>query len=111
MLSYWDTLVSSAAMFSLVWMFVYFYHLAVYGFGDRKHINLLVDCLAKEPEEFKDKYSLSLSGIGAGGVFTLFILSYPFVRHRRRNRAVSFDLFMWLNWLFFIVAILVYMFG
>lgn len=111
MLSYLDTLISSAAMFSLVWMFVYFYHLSVYGFGDRKHINLLVDCLAKDPDEFKDKYSLSLGGIGAGGVFTLFILSYPFVRHRRKNRAVSFDLFMWLNWLFFIVAIFVYTFG
>lgn len=58
-----DTIVSSAAMYSLVWMFVYFYHLAVYGLGDRKHINLLVDCLAKKPEEFKDKYSLSLGGL------------------------------------------------
>lgn len=106
-----DTIISSAALFSLIWMFVYFYYLVVYGLGDRKHINSLVNCLAKDPEAFKDKYSLSLGGIGAGGIFTLFVLGYPIIRHRRRNRAITFDLFMWVNWLFFIVAIFIYTFG
>ena len=106
-----NMLFSTVATFSLVWMFVYSYYSLIFGLGDRRHVNNLVECLAKDPDLFKDRHQHSLSGIGAGGIFTVFILAYPFIRHRRRNKAWSFDIFMWLNWLFFIVASYIYFFS
>ncbi len=111
MLSYLDTLISSAAMFSLVWMFVYFYHLVVYSLGDKKYINQLVDNLAKEPESFKSKNYIAMNSMGAGGLFLYFCLVYPLVRHRRREKKCSFDVFMFLNWLFFITVVYLFFFA
>lgn len=79
------------------WGPVYFYHLVVYSLGDKKHIHQLVDNLAKEPELFKRKNYLSMNSMGAGGLFSYFCLVYPLVRHRRRERKCSFDVFMFLN--------------
>ncbi|ERB64190.1 hypothetical protein N779_16730 [Vibrio coralliilyticus OCN008] len=109
-LLYLDTLISSAAMFSLVWMFVYFYHLVVYSLGDKKHINQLVDNLAKEPESFKSKNYIAMNSMGAGGLFSYFCLVYPFVRHRRREKKWSSDVFMCLNWLFFMTVLYIFVF-
>jgi len=111
LLSYLDTLISSAAMFSLVWMFVYFYHLVVYSLGDKKYINQLVDNLAKEPESFKSKNYIAMNSMGAGGLFLYFCLVYPLVRHRRREKKCSFDVFMFLNWLFFITVVYLFFFA
>lgn len=46
--------------------------------------------------------------IGAGGLFSYFCIVYPFIRHRRRNKKVTFDLFMWLNWLCFMLSAFFY---
>lgn len=93
------------------WILIYFYHLVVYSLGDKKHINQLVDDLAKEPEIFKKKHYISMVSIGAGGLFSYFCIVYPFIRHRRRNKKITFDLFMWLNWVFFIVVIVAYIYA
>jgi hypothetical protein len=98
-------------VFFLVWMFVYFYHLIIYSLGDKKHVNDLVDNLAKNPEKFKKKNNIAMVSIGAGGVFSYFCLVYPFVRHRRRNKKFLNDMFMTLNWLFFMAGIYVYFFA
>lgn len=90
------------------WILIYFYHLVVYSLGDKKHINQLVDDLAKEPRIFKKKHYISMVSIGAGGLFSYFCIVYPFIRHRRRNKKVTFDLFMWLNWLCFMLSAFFY---
>lgn len=106
-----EDMVSYIALFALVWMFPFGYHLIVYSLGDKKNINQLVDDLAKEPETFKNKHYISMVSIGAGGLFSYFCLIYPFIRHRRKNKKITFDLFMWLNWVFFIVVIVAYIYA
>ncbi len=93
-----------------VWAGVYFYHLVVYSLGDKKHINQLVDNLAKEPKSFKDKNYIAMNSMAAGGLFSYFCLVYPLVRHRRREKKCSSDIFMFLNWLFFMVVLYVSVF-
>lgn len=93
------------------WALVYFYHLVVYSLGDKKHINQLVDNLAKEPESFKSKNYIAMNSMGAGGLFLYFCLVYPLVRHRRREKKCSFDVFMFLNWLFFITVVYLFFFA
>ena len=88
-----------------VWGGVYFYHLIVYSLGEKKHINQLVDNLAKEPESFKEKNNIAMNSIGAGGLFSYFCLVYPLVRHRRKTKKRSSDVFMFLNWLFFMTVL------
>ncbi|WP_245798202.1 hypothetical protein [Vibrio ostreicida] len=83
---------------------VYFYHFVVYSLGDKKHINQLVDNLAKEPESFKSKNYIAMNSMGAGALFSYFCMVYPLVRHRRREKKCSSDIFMCLNWLFFMTA-------
>lgn len=87
------------------WTLVYFYHLVVYSLGDKKHINQLVDNLAKEPESFKRLNYIAMNSMGAGGLFSYFCLVYPLVRHRRREKNCFSDVFMFLNWLFFMVVL------
>ena len=106
-----EDMVSYIALFALAWMFPFGYHLIVYSLGDKKNINKLVDDLAKEPEMFKKKHYISMVSIGAGGLFSYFCLIYPFIRHRRKNKKITFDLFMWLNWVFFIVVIVAYIYA
>ena len=106
-----EDMVSYIALFALAWMFLFGYHLIIYSLGDKKHINKLVDDLAKEPEIFKKKHYISMVSIGAGGLFSYFCLIYPFIRHRRKNKKITFDLFMWLNWVFFIVVIVAYIYA
>ncbi|MGR6831990.1 hypothetical protein [Aliivibrio wodanis] len=103
-----EDMVPYIALFALIWIFPFGYHLIVYSLGDKKHINQLVDDLAKEPETFKKKHYISMVSIGAGGLFSYFCFIYPFIRHRRKNKKITFDLFMWLNWIFFIVVIIAY---
>ncbi|MFW7525447.1 hypothetical protein ACODM8_15110 [Vibrio ostreicida] len=86
------------------WGGVYFYHFVVYSLGDKKHINQLVDNLAKEPESFKSKNYIAMNSMGAGGLFSYFCVVYPLVRHRRREKKCSSDIFMCINWLFFMTA-------
>ncbi|HHC7270921.1 TPA: hypothetical protein ACN30M_004786 [Vibrio parahaemolyticus] len=93
-----------------VWGGVYFYHLVVYSLGDKKRINQLVDNLAKEPESFKSKNYIAMNSMGAGGLFSYFCLVYPFVRHRRREKKWSSDIFMCLNWLFFMTVLYILVF-
>ncbi|WP_345772841.1 hypothetical protein [Vibrio sp. Isolate23] len=92
------------------WALVYFYHLVVYSLGDKKHINQLVDNLAQEPESFKSKNYIAMNSMGAGGLFSYFCLVYPFVRHRRREKKWSSDIFMCLNWLFFMTVLYIFVF-
>lgn len=92
------------------WAIVYFYHLVVYSLGDKKHINQLVDNLAKEPESFKSKNYIAMNSMGAGGLFSYFCLVYPLVRHRRREKNCSSDVFMFLNWLFFMTVLYLFIF-
>lgn len=106
-----ENIVSYLALFALIWIFPFGYHLIIYSLGDKKHINQLVDDLAKEPEMFKKKHYISMVSIGAGGLFSYFCLIYPFIRHRRKNKKITFDLFMWLNWVFFIVLIVAYIYA
>ena len=106
-----EDMVSYIALFALAWMFPFGYHLIFYSLGDKKNINQLVDDLAKEPEIFKKKHYISMVSIGAGGLFSYFCLIYPFIRHRRKNKKITFDLFMWLNWVFFIVVIVAYIYA
>ncbi|PQJ85046.1 hypothetical protein [Aliivibrio sifiae] len=103
-----EDIVSYIALFALIWMFPFGYHLIIYSLGDKKNINQLVDDLAKEPETFKKKHYISMVSIGAGGLFSYFCFIYPFIRYRRKNKKITFDLFMWLNWIFFIVVIIAY---
>ncbi|MDA0116910.1 hypothetical protein [Vibrio sp. T11.5] len=93
-----------------VWGGVYFYHLVVYSLGDKKHINQLVDNLAKEPQRFKSINDIAMNSVGAGGLFSYFCLIYPFIRHRRREKKRSFDVFMGLNWVFFMTILYVSVF-
>ncbi|MUL10832.1 hypothetical protein GNP59_13190 [Aliivibrio fischeri] len=97
--------------YGLIWGLIYFYYLVVYSLGDKQHINQLVDDLVKEPETFKNKHYISMVSIGAGGLFSYFCFIYPFIRHRRKNKKITFDLFMWLNWVFFIVVIVAYLYA
>lgn len=106
-----ENIVSYLALFALIWIFPFGYHLIIYSLGDKKHINQLVNDLAKEPETFKKKHYISMVSIGAGGLFSYFCLIYPFIRHRRKNKKITFDLFMWLNWVFFIVLIVAYIYA
>ncbi|MBB1312946.1 MULTISPECIES: hypothetical protein [Aliivibrio] len=106
-----ENIVSYIALFALIWIFPFGYHLIIYSLGDKKHINQLVDDLAKESESFKKKHYISMVSIGAGGLFSYFCLVYPFIRHRRKNKKITFDLFMWLNWVFFIVVIVAYIYA
>ncbi|CED57669.1 membrane protein [Aliivibrio wodanis] len=106
-----ENIVSYLALFALIWIFPFGYHLIIYSLGDKKHINQLVNDLAKEPETFKKKHYISMVSIGAGGLFSYFCLIYPFIRHRRKNKKITFDLFMWLNWVFFIVVIVAYLYA
>lgn len=106
-----EDMVSYIALFALAWMFPFGYHLIFYSLGDKKNINQLVDDLAKEPEMFKKKHYISMVSIGAGGLFSYFCLIYPLIRHRRKNKKITFDLFMWLNWIFFIVVIVAYIYA
>lgn len=94
-------------LFYMVWAFIFFYHAITYAVGNRKHINKLVDVLAKNPEEFKQKKHISMATIGAGGIFILFCLKYPFIRHRRRNKTWAFDLFMQTNWVWWMMTIII----
>lgn len=106
-----ENIVSYIALSALIWIFPFGYHLIIYSLGDKKHINQLVDDLAKESESFKKKHYISMVSIGAGGLFSYFCLVYPFIRHRRKNKKITFDLFMWLNWVFFIVVIVAYIYA
>lgn len=98
-----DLIISYVALFALVWMFPYGYYLVVYSIGDRKHVNYLVDNLAAKPEKFKKSHHIAMASFGSGGIFSLFCVIYPFVRHRRKEKKITFDIFMVINWLFFMV--------
>ncbi len=106
-----DTLLIFVGGFGLIWGMVYFFQSLIYSFGDRKHVNYLVDNLAKEPKIFKEKHYVSMVSIGAGGLLIIFGLVYPFIRHRRRDKKLSFDVFMWLNWIFSVTVIAIYISG
>lgn len=105
------SIISFILLLSYFWMFVLFYHTIVLAFGDRKHVNKLIDDLAKNPEEFKEKKILATEGMGASGLLLVFSAIYPFIRHRRRNRSWRFDLFMLLNWLYLVTMALVVLFS
>lgn len=83
-----------------IWVFPFMFYSYRYCFGDQRYIYELIDNLSKEPETFKEKWYLNTSGLGAGGLFVMYALIYPLVRHRAKKRTMKFDLFMWANFVF-----------
>ena len=85
------------------WGSVFMYHFACYCHGDKSLAPNLINNLSKNPSRVKQNIALQ---IGGGGAFlAIYSLIYPFCRHRRKNKSLSFDLFMWMNWLWFMVII------
>ena len=68
--------------------------------SDQRYIDELIDNLSKEPEQFKEKWYLNTSGLGAGGLFVMYAFFYPLVRYRAKKRTMKFDFFMWANFTF-----------
>ncbi len=88
-----------------LWGAVFMYHIACYCYGDKSLALNLIDNLSKKPSTAKKNIVLQ---IGGGGAFLLlYSLIYPLCRHRRKNKSLSFDLFMWANWLFFMIILFI----
>lgn len=79
------------------WVGFFFYHVACYCYGDKTLALNLIDNLSKNPSQSKKNVSLQIGA--AGGFLIIYSFIYPFCRHRRKNKSLSFDLFMWSNWL------------
>lgn len=103
-MSYYEiALRASFGVFFFGWGSVFMYHIYMYCYGDKSLAPNLIDNLSKNPSWVKQNIALQ---IGAGGAFLLiYSVTYPLCRHRRKNKSLSFDLFMWMNWLWFMVII------
>ena len=95
--------------FILIWGVVFVYHFACYCYGDKSLALNLIDNFSKRPNFTKKNVGLQ---VGAGGAFLIiYSCIYPFRRHRRVNETLSFDLFMWANWLWCMSCCLLYYYG
>ena len=89
------------------WMFIWaipaMFFLHRYGFGSNrlKYVNELIGNLSSDPDKFKIKYWYCIYPHASGGLFWIYALFYPLVRHRGKNRTLKFDIVMWLNFLFY----------
>ncbi|WP_059122437.1 hypothetical protein [Vibrio sp. MEBiC08052] len=103
-----DVFLYSIGFYGLFWAIVFVFCTFRYSFGERKHINALVSKLAKNPRWFlEDRGSIVISGISAGGVFSIYCIIYPFVVHRSIRRGYKMELMKWLHWLWWLTIIFV----
>ncbi len=101
-----DELKLFVGLFCVIWGVVFMYHFACYCYGDKSLALNLIDNLSKKPSVAKKNIALKI-GAG-GGVLVIYSFIYPFIRYRRRkNKSLSFDLFMWANWLFFMILLFI----
>ena len=108
MMSYYEIVLRAfLGLFFFGWGGVFIYHFACYFFGDESLALNLIDNLSKKTSWVKQNIALR---VGAGGAFLIiYSLIYPLCRHRRKNKSLSFDLFMWINWLWFMVIIFMFL--
>ncbi|WP_075477916.1 hypothetical protein [Moritella viscosa] len=99
-----DKVMMILAWLVFLWAWVFMYHFVCYCKGDKSLALDLIDNLSKNPSAQKKNPALQV-GAG-GGILFMYSCIYPFCRHRRKNKSLSFDLFMWTNWLFFILCFL-----
>ena len=78
-------------------------HVYIHSYIDKPRALNLIDNLSKNPSLMKQNIALKI-GAG-GGALLIYSLIYPLCRHRRINKSLSFDLFMWMNWLWFMLII------
>ena len=85
-----------------IWLFPFMFFLYRYGMGsDRiKYVDELIGNLSSDPDKFKIKYWYCIYPHVSSGLFWIYALFYPVVRHRGKNRTLKFDIVMWLNFLF-----------
>ncbi|WP_240478202.1 hypothetical protein [Vibrio neptunius] len=87
-------------LWTFIWILPFMFYSYRYCFGEQRYIDELIGNLSKQPQTFKAKWYLNTSGLGAGGLFVIYALLYPLVRHRAKKRTLKFDLFMWANFAF-----------
>ena len=74
------------------WGSVFTCHVYIHSYIDKPRALNMIDNFSKKPSFVKQNVAFQ---IGAGGGFLLlYSLIYPLCRHRRKNKSLSFDLFM-----------------
>ncbi len=92
-----DTIMPFLGLLYIGWTAFFMYHFVCYCKGDKSLALNLIDNLSKNPNAMKENIALKI-GAG-GGALIAYSCIYPFCRHRRKDKSLSFDLFMWTNWL------------
>ena len=99
-----DKIMMILAWLVFIWTWVFMYHFACYCYGDKTLALNLIDNLSKNPSQSKKNIGLQVGA--SGGFLLIYSCIYPFCRHRRKDRSLSFDLFMWTNWLWLMLCCL-----
>ena len=96
-----------------IWTFPFMFFMYRYGIGsDRsKDVDEVIGNLSSDPDKFKIKYWYCIYPHVSSGLFWIYALFYPLVRHRGKNRTLKFDIVMWLNFLFYFDFVTTYPLG
>ena len=92
-------------LFGCGWAIVLTCHIYIHSYIDKPRALNMIDNFSKNPSLMKQNVALKICA--GGGALVFYSLIYPLCRHRRKNKSLSFDLFMWMNWLWFMLIIFI----